>query len=178
MNDDNLSSLDLTAPCFSQGELCEVAGITSATANNWIHTGLLKPASFRSRGRRKPRLFSVITIFHARVTGSLVEKFQIQASTAASIAEATTKNRNWMSSVIHKKKQNSYWRPFATVFPSEMDSPEGNKFLIEIKTSPERKDRAEVQTGPYLIICVAHEFASVYRQCEAILSESPVTRGE
>ena len=36
--------LDIAKPQFSQLELCEAAGITMPTANNWILTGALRPA--------------------------------------------------------------------------------------------------------------------------------------
>jgi hypothetical protein len=57
------NSLDPNKPQFSQVELCEVAEIPMATANNWILTGALRPADVGSRRARKPRLFSVVTIF-------------------------------------------------------------------------------------------------------------------
>ena len=60
-------SLDPNKPHFSQAELCEVAEIPMATANNWILTGALRPADVGNRRARKPRLFSVITIFEAKV---------------------------------------------------------------------------------------------------------------
>lgn len=182
MSSQSDSSLDLNAPNFSQGELCQVAGISNATANNWIHGGFLKPANIRSRGSRKPRLFSVITIFHAKVTGRLVDAFRIQPSTAASIAQTTTKHQSWMALVTHEKNPNSYWsNQFATVSRSESDSnwdisfnsPEDSKIVIAIKFGPARKEIAQMQTGPFLVIGVLEDFASVYRQCEAILSESP-----
>jgi hypothetical protein len=38
------NSVDPNKPQFSQAELCEVAEIPMATANNWILTGTLRPA--------------------------------------------------------------------------------------------------------------------------------------
>jgi hypothetical protein len=38
------NSVDPNKPQFSQAELCEVAEIPVATANNWILTGALRPA--------------------------------------------------------------------------------------------------------------------------------------
>ena len=42
-----------------------------ATANIWILTGPLRPADVGSHRARKPRLFSVVTIFEVKVTGDL-----------------------------------------------------------------------------------------------------------
>ncbi len=61
-----------------------------ATANNWILTGALRPADVGIRRARKPRLFSVVTIFDANVTGDLVKWLGMPPSIAAGMGRKTT----------------------------------------------------------------------------------------
>ena len=86
-------------PQFSQVELCEVAEIPMATANNWILTGALRPADVGSRRARKPRLFSVVTIFEAKVTGDLVKWLGTPPPIAAAMARKTTDGHKWYWSI-------------------------------------------------------------------------------
>jgi hypothetical protein len=100
------NSLDPKKPQFSQVELCEVAGIPMATANNWILTGALRPADVGSRRARKPRLFSVVTIYEAKVTGDLVKWLGTPPPTAAGMARKSTDGCNWcMLNKYHLSKQ-------------------------------------------------------------------------
>ena len=93
------NSLDPNTPQFSQVELCEVAEIPMATANNWILTGALRPADVGSRRARKPRLFSVVTIYEAKVTGDLVKWLGTPPPIAAGMARKTTDGHNWHWSI-------------------------------------------------------------------------------
>ena len=61
MKKDARNQLDLNEAQFSQLELCEAAGITMPTANNWILTGAIRPAHVAGRRTRKPRSFSPLT---------------------------------------------------------------------------------------------------------------------
>ena len=57
------NSLDPKKPQFSQVELCEVAEIPMATANNWILTGALRPADVG-----KPQSSQAETVFRSLYT--------------------------------------------------------------------------------------------------------------
>ena len=101
------NSLDPKKPQFSQVELCEVAEIPMATANNWILTGALRPADVGSRRARKPRLFSVVTIFEAKVTGDLVKWLGTPPPIAAGMARKTTDGHNWYWSISRDLARNN-----------------------------------------------------------------------
>jgi hypothetical protein len=115
------NSLDPKKPQFSQVELCEVAEIPMATANNWILTGALRPADVGSHGARKPRLFSVVTIFEAKVTGDLVKWLGTPPPIAAGMARKTTDGHNWYWSIPRDLARNNPRDFFAMNFRNSED---------------------------------------------------------
>jgi hypothetical protein len=145
------NSLDPKKPQFSQVELCEVAEIPMATANNWILTGALRPADVGSRGARKPRLFSVVTIFEAKVTGDLVKWLGTPPPIAAGMARKTTDGHNWYWSIPRDLARNNPRDFFAIVFWSDqcrdwdasVDVASGDVLRIKMKAIAEaRGDRS------------------------------------
>jgi len=72
---------------FSQLELCEIAGLETNTANNWVRFKYLEPGKSTDRRLKKRRFFSLAEIFKARVMRSRVFEGRLQPADAAQIAD-------------------------------------------------------------------------------------------
>ena len=174
------NSLDPNKPQFSQVELCEVAEIPMATANNWILTGALRPADVGSRGARKPRLFSVVTIYEAKVTGDLVKWLGIAPPIAAGLARKTTDGHNWYWSILRDLARNNPRDFFAIVFWSDqcrdwdasVDVASGDVLRIKMKAISEAWGEPKLTERPILVLPVSKYFASVYKICQAMVDSS------
>jgi hypothetical protein len=174
------NSLDPKTPQFSQVELCEVAGIPMATANNWILTGALRPADVGSRRARKPRLFSVVTIYEAKVTGDLVKWLGTPPPTAAGMARKTTDGHNWYLSVPRDLARTNPRDFFAIVFWSDqcrdwdasVDIASGDVLRIKMKAVAEARGEPKLTERPILVLPVSKYFASVYKICQAMVDSS------
>jgi hypothetical protein len=174
------NSLDPKKPQFSQVELCEVAGIPMATANNWILTGALRPADVGSRRARKPRLFSVVTIYEAKVTGDLVKWLGTPPPTAAGMARKTTDGHNWYWSVPRDLARTNPRDFFAIVFWSDqcrdwdasVDVASGDVLRIKMKAIAEARGEPKLTERPILVLPVSKYFASVYKICQAMVDSS------
>jgi hypothetical protein len=177
--------IDLNEPQFSQPELCEAAGITMPTANNWILTGVLRPADVGGRRARKPRMFSILTIYEAKVIGELVNAKGLDTSptTAAAIARrATAKGHNWYLSIPrHLAMGNSPLDAFAIVFWSDrcrdwdvwVDLPPDDILGINLKTIAEKRGEPRLAERPILVLPVSRYFVEVYKSCQAMVEASP-----
>ena len=177
--------LDIAKPQFSQLELCEAAGIPMPTANNWISTGALRPAPVGIRSIRKPRLFSVITIYEAKVTAELVKWLGARTPplTAAAIARRTTaKGHNWYLSIPRDLAMgNSPLDVFAIVFWSDqcrdwaawVDLPSDDILRINLKTIAEKRGEPRLAERPILVLPVGRYFVAVYKICQAFVEASP-----
>ena len=64
--------MDVQAGIFTQAELCQVTGLNSVTVDTWLIRGILRTTKVGGRTLRGRRLFSVLAIFEAKVTGELV----------------------------------------------------------------------------------------------------------
>ena len=174
------NSLDPNKPQFSQVELCEVAEIPMATANNWILTGALRPADVGSRGARKPRLFSVVTIYEAKVTGDLVKWLGTPPPIAAGMARKTTDGHNWYWSILRDLARNNPRDFFAIVFWSDqcrdwdasVDVASGDVLRIKMKAISEAWGEPKLTERPILVLPVSKYFASVYKICQAMVDSS------
>jgi hypothetical protein len=174
------NSLDPNKPQFSQVELCEVAEIPMATANNWILTGALRPADVGSRRARKPRLFSVVTIYEAKVTGDLVKWLGTPPPIAAGMARKTTDGHNWYWSIPRDLARNNPRDFFATVFWSDqcrdwdasVDVASGDVLRIKMKAIAEARGEPKLTERPILVLPVSKYFASVYKICQAMVDSS------
>jgi hypothetical protein len=177
--------LDISEPSFSQLELCEAAGITMPTANNWILTGVLRPADVGGRRFRKPRMFSLLTIYEAKVTGELVKvkSLTISPSTAAAMARRTTaKGHIWHLSIAgHLASGSSPRDVFGIVFWSDqcrdwdvwVDIPSDDILRINLKTIAEERGEPRLAERPILVLPVGRYFATVYKICQAMIDASP-----
>jgi hypothetical protein len=149
------NSLDPNKPQFSQVELCEVAEIPMATANNWILTGALRPADVGSRRARKPRLFSVVTIFEAKVTGDLVKWLGTPPPIAAAMARKTTDGHKWYWSIPRDLASNNPRNFFAIVFWSDqcrdwdasVDVASGDVLRNKMKAIAEARGEPKLPSG-------------------------------
>jgi hypothetical protein len=177
--------LDISEPQFSQLELCEAAGITMPTANNWILTGVLRPADVGGRRARKPRMFSILTIYEAKVTGELVKAKGLDTSpmTAAAIARRTTaKGHTWyLSSPGHLARGSSPLNVFGIVFWSDqcrdwdvwVAPPTDDMLRINLKTIAEKRGEPRLAERPILVLPVGRYFVTVYKICQAMVDASP-----
>ncbi len=173
-------SLDPTKPQFSQLELCEVAEIPMATANNWILTGALRPADVGTRRARKPRLFTVVTIFEAKVTGDLVKWLGTPPPIAASVARKITKGHNWYWSIPRDLARNTGRDFFAIVFWSEqcrdweasVDVASAELLRNKMKAIAEARGEPKYTERPILVLPVSKYFALVYKMCQEMVDSS------
>jgi hypothetical protein len=172
--------LDLSEPQFSQPELCAAAEITMPTSNNWIQSGALRPADVGSRRTRKPRLFSLLTIYEAKVTGELVKRFDESPTTAAAMARRTTAGHTWPWSVqsdLASNKNRDFW---AIVFWSDecndwdvwVDIASNNVLRIEMEKIARARSEPRLAERPILLLPVSRYLASVLKSCQAMVVAS------
>jgi hypothetical protein len=72
--------MDVQAGIFTQAELCQVSGLNSVTVDTWLIWGILRTTKVGGRTLRGRRLFSVLAIFEAKVTGELVTRLSLPPS--------------------------------------------------------------------------------------------------
>jgi hypothetical protein len=185
MKKDARNQLDLNEAQFSQLELCEAAGITMSTANNWILTGVIRPAPTTGRRTRKPRSFSLLTIYEAKVIGELVKAKALDTSptTAAAIARRTTaKGHTWHLSIPgNLARGSSLLDVFGIVFWSDqcrdwdvwVDPPTDDMLRINLKTIAEERGEPRLAERPILVLPVGRYFVTVYKSCQAMVEASP-----
>jgi hypothetical protein len=185
MKKDARNQLDLSEAQFSQLELCEAAGITMPTANNWILTGVIRPAPAAGRRTRKPRSFSLLTIYEAKATAEIARLWGMQPLAAAAIARRTTaKGHTWYLSIPgHLGRGNSPLDVFGIVFWSDqcrdwdvwVDVPSDNILRINLKTIAEKRGEPRLAERPILVLPVGRYFVTVYKVCKAMVDASPKT---
>jgi|SRR5580704_7765283 hypothetical protein len=183
MKKDARNQLDLSEAQFSQLELCEAAGITMPTANNWILTGVIRPAPAAGRRTRKPRSFSLLTIYEAKATAELARLWGMQPLTAAAIARRTTaKGHTWYLSIPeHLARGSSPLDYFGIVFWSDqcrdwdvwVDLPSDDILRINLKTIAEKRGEPRLAERPILVLPVGRYFVTVYKICQAMVDASP-----
>ena len=175
--------VDIAAPQFSQADLCTAAGITMPTANNWIQSGVLRPIDIAIRSIRKPRVFSLLTIYEAKTTAEVVEWLGMPPPKAAAIARRTTADgHNWhLSTAQLLSKGRKPSDVFAAVFWSDqcrdwdvrVELPSGGILRINVKAMVELRGEPGIADRPFLVLPVARYFTSVYKKCEAMIASPP-----
>jgi hypothetical protein len=78
--------MDVQAGIFTQAELCQVSGLNSVTVDTWLIRDILRTTKVGGRTLRGRRLFSVLAIFEAKVTGELVTRLSLPPSEASEVA--------------------------------------------------------------------------------------------
>jgi len=78
--------MDVRAATFSQRELCQITGLDTVTVDTWLIRGILETTKVDGRVLRGRRLFSVLTIFEAKVTADLVSELAMGPSEASKVA--------------------------------------------------------------------------------------------
>ena len=78
--------MDVRAATFSQRELCQITGLDTVTVDTWLIRGILETTKVDGRVLRGRRLFSVLTIFEAKVTADLVNELAMGPSEASNVA--------------------------------------------------------------------------------------------
>jgi hypothetical protein len=187
MKKDGRNQLDLNEAQFSQLELCEAAGITMSTANNWILTGVIRPAHVGGRRTRKPRSFSLLTVYEAKATAEMTRLWDMQPLTAAAIARRTTaKGHTWYLSIPeHLARGSSPLDYFGIVFWSDqcrdwdvwVDPPIDDILRINLKTIAEKRGEPRLAERPILVLPVSRYFVAVYKTCQAMVEASPNAAG-
>jgi hypothetical protein len=168
---------------YSQANLCEVVGISMATANNLIHAGAIRPEDLGVRRLRKPRLFTVITIFEALLANELSKALGTSPRTSAAIARKTTYDLNWMHSVARDPKTAP--KAFVVVFWSDrcrdwdawVEIPSGGILRIDLATIAKKRGEPRIGERPIIVLPVSIYFASVVTACQAIRDASSNRRG-
>jgi hypothetical protein len=72
--------LDIVAPLFTTQELCRAAGLDPVLAKAWIARGLLDPDRADPIAVRRRPLFSVMTVFRARLARELGDQLGVAPS--------------------------------------------------------------------------------------------------
>jgi len=78
--------MDVRAATFSQRGLCLITGLDTVTVDTWLIRGILETTKVDGRVLRGRRLFSVLTIFEAKVTADLVSELAMGPSEASKVA--------------------------------------------------------------------------------------------
>ena len=170
--------LDIYEPQFSQAELCRAANITMPTANNWILTGVLHPADVGSRRSRKPRLFSAVNCFEAKLTAELVTLLGGAPNTAANIARKTTHDVTWPSSVAKNDSRKFvaivFWSERCRDWDAWIDIPSGNLMRIDGDTIAKARGERNLVERPIFLLPVSTYFSSVLRACRMMIEAEQV----
>ena len=179
---------DPTNHHYSQTDLCKAAGISMATANNWMNSGALQSIDLGIRTLRKPRVFDLTAIYHAKATAEMVKWLGVPPTTAAAIARRTTaKGYTWYLSIPgNLARGKSPLDAFAAVFWSDdchdwdawVEFPSGADILrTSLKEIAEERREPRLAHRPFLLLPVTKYFVSVYKKCEAILIASGKRQG-
>jgi hypothetical protein len=153
------------------------------TANNWIQSGVLRPSDIAIRSLRKPRVFSLLTIYEVKITAELVEWLGILPPKAAAIARRTTADgHTWhLSTAKQLSRGKTPSDVFAAVFWSDkcrdwdvmVELPSGGVLRIDVKAMVELRGEPAIADRPFLVLPIATYFTAVYKTCEAMLASSP-----
>jgi hypothetical protein len=171
------TQIDLEEPRFSQAELCEAADISMATANNWILTGALRPEEIGIRRARKPRLFSIITIFEAKVTAELVKLLDVSPPKMAAMARRTTAEQNWyLPFPNHIARGSKPLDVYAIAFWSDrcrdwdvwVDLPSKAVLRINLDEIVKKRGEPRIAERPLFILPVGRYFLLIYKRCQAM----------
>jgi hypothetical protein len=80
--------MDVQAGIFTQAELYKVSGLNSVTVDTRLIRDILRTTKVGGRTLRWRRLFSVLAIFEAKVTGELVTRLSLPPSEASEVARS------------------------------------------------------------------------------------------
>jgi hypothetical protein len=164
-------SIDLYEPRFSQDELSEVTGLSMGTINNWIQSGAIKPAAINTSLQRKPRIFSPIAMYEAMVTGSLVEQLDAKPETCAAIAQATTKNNQWISEVAERESTHSIGKRIIANEYYQVVSWSGRHW--DVQPMPKSTSKEMLDGELKLLLPVSRYLGSVIKGCQALIGARP-----
>jgi hypothetical protein len=130
-------------------------------------------------------MFSILTIYEAKVIGELVKAKGLDTSptTAAAIARRTTaKGHPWYLSIAeHLARGSSPLDYFGIVFWSDqcrdwdvwVDVPSDNILRINLKTIAEKRGEPRLAERPIPVLPVGRYFVTVYKICQAMVEASP-----
>src|SRR6476659_475660 len=183
--------MDVRAATFSQRELCQITGLDTVTVDTWLIRGILETTKVDGRVLRGRRLFSVLTIFEAKVTADLVNELAMGPSEASKVARCAGADwhapDDWKRKVVEAIERSAN---VARVFLLVARADEGWITIPSYanKNGPPRFEplaKYEKWLARPLAVLPASDLLSfVYKKCEQIrnfrrlrIAQKAVTRG-
>jgi hypothetical protein len=171
--------LDLDEPYFTSGEAARVAGIDEKLFGVWLYREILRPAREEKKtgkGRRRGgRLFSVITIFEARIVIRLVNHLAMTPSEASKASKRAAAGK-WKLAVLRGLETSKPVHVYSLLW--RMDDCWNTEIAIANETGTLV---TEPKMGPFAVVPVGSDLSSVYEECWKIryeTSETTNSRGQ
>ncbi len=171
--------MDVRAATFSQRELCQITGLDTVTVDTWLIRGILETTKVDGRVLRGRRLFSVLTIFEAKVTADLVSELAMGPSEASKVARCAGADwhapDDWKRKVVEAIERSAH---VARVFLLVARADEGWVTIPSYanKNGPPRFEplaKYEKWLAKPLAVLPASDLLSfVYKKCEQIRNGS------
>lgn len=168
---------------FSQRELCQITGLDTVTVDTWLIRGILETTKVDGRVLRGRRLFSVLTIFEAKVTADLVSELAMGPSEASKVARCAGADwhapDDWKRKVVEAIERSAH---VARVFLLVARADEGWITIPSYanKNGPPRFEpmsKYEKWLARPLAVLPASDLLSfVYKKCEQIRNGSDDSR--
>lgn len=169
--------MDVQTGIFTQAELCQITGLDSVTVDTWLIRGILQTTKLGGRTLRGRRLFSMLAIFEAAVTGELVNRLAMPPSEAAKVAKCAAGDWNapddWKPRVIKAIDRSANITHVFLILARTDDGwvtipSYGNK-------APWFEPRSKYEkwlTRPFAVLPASDLLSSVYKKCKEISSGS------
>jgi hypothetical protein len=151
--------LNVDAPLFTQADMSLVSGLPPATIAKWLHRDILKPTR-SGHTARGGHLFSVMSIFQAKVTGTLVKHLTIPPSEAAQVASLAAKG-DWKLYVLRHSP-----RPPLSVFL--LFTYEDDCWGYNVSYGP--PEEGDLKKPVVAVLPAARDLLAVYEQCSQLLN--------
>ena len=169
--------MDVQNGFFTQAELCEITGLDSVTIDTWLIRGILHTTKVGGRTLRGRRLFSMLAIFEAAVTGELVNRLAMPPSEAAKVAKCAVDGWNapddWKARVIKAVDRSPN---IVSVFLLVVRTDDGWKTIPSYgNKAPWFEPRSKYEkwlTRPFAVLPASELLSSVYKKCLQISNAS------
>ena len=172
-------TMDVRAATFSQRELCQITGLDTVTVDTWLIRGILETTKVDGRVLRGRRLFSVLTIFEAKVTADLVSELAMGPSEASKVARCAGADwhapDDWKRKVVEAIERSAH---FARVFLLVARADEGWVTIPSYanKNGPPRFEPLSKYerwlARPLAVLPASDLLSFVYKKCEQIRNGS------
>jgi hypothetical protein len=172
--------LDIYGAFFTSGEAARIAGISDNTFGVWLLRGHVRAAreERKTSKRRRPRggrLFSVVTIFEAKIVRQLVENLAITPSEATKIAQIAAAG-DWKQQVISGLPSSP--PPISLLVSRVAEHWQVIDYRAEVGGIPVRREEDSsaaidaMTKSPFAVLPVALPLAFVYQHCLQFLTGS------